>query len=342
MVFAEVVSVLWDVQIRQAATEQLCKSGIAREGGRCTAEARGDSRRKEIAMLFDKITNDFIAHPELFDLGPDRPWLDFSLERMKNLLGGIGGIFDINNIESLPEKRKNKVIEMAHAAPLFPPYSDFWLEYRSPDGISVAYQVAPSIREKCFSVCLWRHNPLTREVAFNEIGEFSCGDDFSLSSSILWFNENWLLQKGVEIPLPQEEIKSIGRYYLQSVTMVIALLNWEPDIIPREKLDLSRANEKRNRDGKSPLSEPTILNIAQLVRYISEPQGGTHASPLLHPVRFHRRIVSPLRPLFGRLPIAGVTCGVFRIKPHRRGNPARGIKNPGRYTFRPDDPSSAG
>ena len=127
---------------------------------------------------------------------------------------------------------------------------------------------------------------------------------------------------------------------------VIGLLNWSREIIPLEKLDMSEANARRKKNGKPPLSSPTIIRFDRLDEYrFVLGAGGTHASPCKHPVRGHMMRVNKTQctehedcsvVLFGQHmkdPVLGKNYGFLRVKPHFRGNPERGEKKTPQYAL---------
>jgi len=237
--------------------------------------------------------------------------------------------YDINNIQVMPRDKRENLIAIAEKAPMYPPYDVLWLEWRprSLNALRSAQLVVWSEKERSYHVTRFEEQATNGAFTF---AEFYCGSiappsDFDWSKSRIWRESH---------VRDDENSAAISQGAMVTVSFVLALLNWDREIIPLDRVSMEAANRKRAQNGKHSLSEPTIIRVDKLseVRYLN-PSDSTHDSPLYHPVCGHLRCVSPERPLFGVKPVPGKTCGMLRIRPHFRGNPEKGIKETPLYAL---------
>jgi hypothetical protein len=213
--------------------------------------------------------------------------------------------------------RRSALREIAHKAPMGPPWDHFYLEYRHNDlqrcGFLVRWDTG-NRHYRCTLLCdCIEHGgiELVSDLFFITLGpddQFG-GYAFSETSEPMRLG----VQKQAEV-----------------VRTVIELLNWDRRDVPTATRSQEKIGKPSRKKTRSTLkkSSPTIIKFELFLKEnlsnAHRASNGEHTSPALHLVRGHYKNYGVDKPRFGDKPVLGVTFGRLWTRPHQAGNPGEG------------------
>lgn len=264
-------------------------------------------------MLIDEL-----IHNSTTPVGGENRDIDMATEALKVL--PVAARYDVNNIwKALHDHRADQTKLLASKAPAFPKWDSAWLEYKY-DSKHRRGVLATWLKDEGRYACdvFSEHDPVAGGTRMR-LGVFAkC---FSLLVEEDYYTV--IAERGAVAEEENQQYEEV----VGLATTALRFLNWSRSLVPTTVLNMSGTNKQRKKSGKHPLSSPTIIKIEaslQTVRVLQA--GGTHESPLYHPVTGHLRRIPPSHPLMGVARRGKNYEAILEIGPHFRGDKNRGEK----------------
>jgi hypothetical protein len=261
---------------------------------------------------------DDLIHNSTMPVGGDEEDIAMAKEALAAL--PMAARYDINNIwKALHDHRADQTKQLASKAPAYPKWDRAWLEYKY-DSKHRRGVLATWVRQEGRYACdlFSEYDPVTGGTQMR-LGVFArC---FSLLVEDDYYSV--VAERGAVEDEENEQYEQV----IELAITTLRFLNWNRSLVPTTVVNMGGSNKQRESSGKPPLSSPTIIKIEaslKMVRVLGS--GGTHESPLYHPVAGHLRRIPPSHPLMGVARRGKNYEAILEIEPHFRGDKSRGEK----------------